>query len=177
MREEIKQNILKIRLTEIADALCVSACITNVASERNFLATTAGFSPVQTREYLELIQKKGGVHFVALDGNDIVGWCDVAPAMFEGLSHVGRLGMGLLPKYRGQGWGKKLLAQAMEAAFIKDIDRVELEVFASNQRAVRLYRSAGFHEEGRKRNGRKIDGRFEDILLFGLLREDWKPRL
>ena len=165
--------MLLIRPTEIADASCVSACIIDVARERHFLASTAGFSPVQTSEYLELIQKKGGVHFVALHRNDIVGWCDIAPAMFEGLTHVGHLGMGLLPRYRGQGWGKKLLAQALEAAFLKKIERIELEVFSSNQIAIRLYRSAGFHEEGQKRNGRKIDGRFEDILLFRLLREEW----
>jgi RimJ/RimL family protein N-acetyltransferase len=166
-----------IRPTEIADAFCVSACITKVACERQFLATTAGFNPVQTGEYLELIWKKGGVHLVVLEGNEIVGWCDVAPAMFEGLSHVGRLGMGLLPEYRGQGWGKKLLAQALEAAFLKNIERIELEVFSSNQGAVEMYRSAGFREEGKKRNGRKIDGRFDDILLFGLLREEWRPGL
>ena len=168
--------MLLIRSTEITDAFCVSACITNVARERQFLATTAGFSPVQTREYLELIRKKGGVHLVVvLEGNEIVGWCDVAPAMFEGLSHVGRLGMGLLLKYRGQGWGKRLLAQTLEEAFLKNIERIELEVFSSNQGAVGLYRSAGFREEGKKRNGRKIDGRFDDILLFGLLREEWRP--
>jgi RimJ/RimL family protein N-acetyltransferase len=167
--------MLLIRPTEIADAFGLSACIGNVARERMFLATTAGFSPVQTREYLELVRKKGGVQLVVLEeGGDIVGWCDIAPQTFEGQWHAGRLGMGLLAGYRGRGWGKRLLAQALEGAFLKDIERVELEVFSSNQRAVRLYRNAGFREEGQKRKGRKVDDRYEDILLFGLLRKEWR---
>jgi RimJ/RimL family protein N-acetyltransferase len=168
--------MLLIRPTEIADAFCVSACITHVAHERRFLAATAGFNPVHIREYLELIRKKGGVHLIALEGNDVVGWCDIAPAMFEGHSQVGRLGLGLLAQHRGQGWGKQLLDRTLEAAFLKNIERVELEVFLSNEKAIKLYRTAGFHEEGRKRNGRRFDGHFEDILLFGLLREEWRNK-
>jgi RimJ/RimL family protein N-acetyltransferase len=172
-----KENkVLMIRPTEIADAFCVSACITHVAHERQFLTATAGFNPVQTSQYLELIRKKGGVHLIALAGNDVVGWCDIAPAIFEGHSQIGRLGLGLLAQHRGQGWGKKLLDRTLEAAFLKNFERVELEVFLSNQRAIKLYRSAGFREEGRKRNGRKIDGRFENILLLGLLREEWRNK-
>jgi RimJ/RimL family protein N-acetyltransferase len=168
--------MLTIRPTEITDTFNVSACITQVALERHFLATTAGFNPIQTREYLELVWKKGGVHFVALEGDNVVGWCDVAPAMFEGFSHVGRLGIGLLSRHRGQGLGRRLLCRTLAAAFGKNIERVELEVFLSNRRAIALYCRMGFREEGRKRNGRKIDGRFEDILLFGLLREEWMDR-
>lgn len=81
--------------------------------------------------------------------------------------------MGLLPRYRGQGWGAKLVTEALSIAFKTGLERVELEVFASNVGAIKLYRNFSFCEEGRKRKARKLDGRCDDIVLFGLLREEW----
>ena len=91
-----------------------------------------------------------------------------------GLTHAGRLGMGLLPKYRGQGWGAKLVTKALSIAFKTGLERIELEVFASNVVAIKLYKHFGFREEGRKRMARKLDGVYDDVILFGLLREEWQ---
>ena len=57
------------------------------------------------------------------------------------------------------------------------LDRIELEVFASNVRAVELYRRTGFVEEGRRRCARKLDGVCDDILMFGILRNEWRTPL
>ncbi len=56
--------------------------------------------------------------------------------------------MGLLPEWRGQGFGRRLteatLAQARRLGFI----RIELDVYAYNARAVALYERVGFVREG-----------------------------
>ena len=152
---------ITIRLTEKNDALQVSACVDSVARERLFLGNTKGFSPEQTREFIQFVKNAGGVYLVALDGGAF------------GLTHVGRLGMGLLPKYRGQGWGTMLVTEALSIGFNTGLERIELEVFVSNVGAIKLYRNFGFCEEGRKRKARKLDSRYDDIVLFGLLREEW----
>lgn len=161
-----------IRLTEKDDASQVSACVDSVARERLFLATTKGFSVEETCEFIQFIRNAGGVHLVAVNRGSVVGWCNITPYTFEGLTHCGRLGMGLLPEYRGRGIGKKLLAKALPQAFRNGLERIELEVFTSNIVAVRLYRYFGFLEEGRKRKARKLDGMYDDIILFGLLGEE-----
>lgn len=166
--------MLVIRPTEIEDAPHVAVCVDRVARERRFLARTEGFPTEQTQAYIQFLKGCGGVHLVALDDNDIVGWCDITPGTFEGLTHVGHLGMGLLSNYRGQGWGKTLLSSALQTAFRGHLERVELEVFSSNVYAIKLYRAAGFREEGRKRNARKLEGQYDDIIIFGLLREEWQ---
>jgi RimJ/RimL family protein N-acetyltransferase len=166
--------MLTIRPTEIDDASQVAACVDSVARERRFVGNTKGFSVDQTRGFIQFINNTGGVHLVVLDGDAIVGWCDVTPHTYEGLTHVGRLGMGLLPLYRRQGWGTKLISKALQIAFKKDLERIELEVFASNIGAVKLYQNIGFCEEGCKRDARKLDGKYDDIIMFGLLKRNWK---
>ena len=104
---------------------------------------------------------------MAVNPNElVVGWCDIVRNPHEGFRHVGRLGMGLLPDYRGRGLGRQLVARAVRAARQAGIERVELEVFASNERAIALYRALGFVTEGIKRRARKLDRQYEDNVFM-----------
>jgi RimJ/RimL family protein N-acetyltransferase len=89
------------------------------------------------------------------------------------MRHVGRLGMGLLPAYRGQGLGRRLLREVVRRVFASGLLRIELEVFASNLAAIRLYEQEGFVTEGRKRRARILDGVEDDVLVMGLIRQEW----
>ena len=121
------------------------------------------------RRFVEQILAKGWSQFYALDENRVVGWCDILPDKREGQTHCGRLGMGLLPEYRGRGIGARLISATLADALGKGLTRIELEVFASNTRARKLYRKAGFAEEGRKRRARILDGVADDIVIMALL--------
>ena len=44
--------------------------------------------------------------------------------------------------------------------------KVSLEVLAGNDRAVSLYRSLGFEDEGRMKTQYFTGGRFEDVLIL-----------
>jgi RimJ/RimL family protein N-acetyltransferase len=48
------------------------------------------------------------------------------------------------------------------------VEKVELEVYSDNEGAVRLYERFGFKHEGLKVRGRKLEGRYQDILLMAL---------
>jgi ribosomal protein S18 acetylase RimI-like enzyme len=157
---------MDIRDTAEEDAAGLAALVDCVARERRFLAATVGFPVDGTRAFIASVKAAGGVHIVAVESGEIIGWCDIVPQAFEGMKHVGRLGMGVRKEYRSKGVGRMLLELAIRQAFASGIDRVELEVFASNHSAVRLYESFGFHPEGRKIGGRKLDGVPEDILLY-----------
>ena len=163
-----------IRPTTDEDAAALHALVTAVSRERRYLGSTEGFTLEQTRGYLAQLRQSNGIALVAMDGDRLVGWIDVSRGPFEGLTHYGRLGMGLAVDARGQGLGRLLLARALAEAFESGLERVELEVFASNARAVALYRRTGFVEEGCRRRARKLDGNYDDILLFGLLRHEWR---
>ena len=165
--------MVHLRPSTLDDAPRVSACVDAVARERRYLGAVCGFSVNETRSFLVALAESGGVQILALAEEAVVGWCDVTPLPFEGMRHVGRLGMGLLPPYRGQGLGRRLLRDVLGRVFAKGLSRVEVEVFASNLAAVRLYEQEGFVTEGRKRRARLLDGIEDDILMLGLLRDEW----
>lgn len=165
-----------VRETELEDAPQVAQCIDLIARERHYIASTSGYSVEDTEGYIDFLKENGGVHLVLIAASVVAGWCEVTPGVFEGLTHTGHLTMGLLPVLRGHGWGRDLLAKTLSVCFNGRFERIELEVFASNQAAIALYRSAGFRQEGRKIKARKLDGQYDDILAFGMLKEDWSSQ-
>jgi RimJ/RimL family protein N-acetyltransferase len=166
-------TMISLRPSTLDDAPGLCACVNAVARERRYLKVVHGFTAEETRSFLTSLAESGGVQMLALAEEAVVGWCDVTPLPFEGMRHVGNLGMGLLPAYRGQGLGRRLLHTVLDRAFSAGLLRVELEVFASNVAAIRLYEREQFVTEGRKRRARIVDGADDDIVIMGILREQW----
>ena len=71
---------------------------------------------------------------------------------------------------QGQGVGTRLMAALLEDADRRGLSRVELSVYADNERARRLYERAGFVVEGRSRRGSFRDGGYADDLLMARVR-------
>ena len=161
-----------IRPTTHEDADALQALVGGVALERRYLGATQPFTLEQTRGYLAHVEAGRGIALVATDGRRLLGWVDIVQGEYEGLRHFGRLGMGVTADARGHGIGPALLHEALRRGFAR-FDRIELEVFASNTRAHALYLRVGFVEEGRRRRARVLDGTTDDILMMGLLREEW----
>ena len=157
---------MEVRDTTEADAELLAALIDSVAQERRYLACTVGFPVDSTHAFIASVKAAGGVHIVAVALGKVIGWCDIVPHSFEGMQHVGRLGMGVQKDHRSRGVGRELLSVAVRKAFAGTVDRIELEVFASNRSAVKLYEAFGFQYEGRKLAARRLDGVTDDILLY-----------
>lgn len=157
-----------IRRSRLEDAASFSEAVTSVAAEEWYLASVDGFTLDQTRAYLQTVVS-GAVHqVVAVDGPKVVGACDIRPLESKGFTHVGRLGMFVRREWRGQGIGKQLLTACLSLAKEGGLERIELQVFADNTAAIRLYESAGFQREGLKARGRKWRDRYQDVALMAL---------
>lgn len=167
----VGQNKMKIRQPTQKDADQLANLIDQVAKERRFLASTKGFSTESTASFIEFLRTSNGVHFIALQDETIIGWCEISPLQYEGMLHVGKLGMGVAREFRQKGIGKRLLLNSIVSAFELGYERIELEVFSSNICAVSLYKSLGFIYEGQKTQVRKLDGIVDDILLFAKFKE------
>jgi RimJ/RimL family protein N-acetyltransferase len=143
-----------------------------IARERRHLGFVEGPPLEHTRAFVRALIAGAGVQFLAIDESDsVIGWCDIFRNPQEGFRHRGQLGMGVLPQARGRGLGGRLAAAAIEQAWSERLERVELDVFASNAPAIKLYRKLGFNVEGVKRRARKLDGSYDDIVLMALIRD------
>jgi ribosomal protein S18 acetylase RimI-like enzyme len=126
-------------------------CLDAVARERRYLALVQA-PPLESAREVVLSNIANGVpQLVAVRGSEVIGWCDIRPQEWDGFSHCGRLGMGVRADFRGHGIGRRLIEATLQRAGEKGLERVELEVFASNTPAIRLYESLGFVVEGIKR--------------------------
>ena len=143
-------------------------CLDSVARERRYIGFVRGPSLESSREFVLSNIQNGVPQFVALKRDEVVGWCDISPGKREGFTHCGTLGMGILRDHRRQGIGTRLMELTIGAAKARGMERVELEVYASNVPAISLYEKRGFVHEGVKRRARKIDGVYDDILVMAL---------
>lgn len=159
-----------IEIVPIAEEYVPSfhACLDEVARERRYLGMTKAPPESSVRQFVMGNIEHGNPQFVALHVWRVVGWCDIHISTLEGFEHVGELGMGVRRQYRGQGVGSSLLARTLDAARVRGVERVELEVYGSNIPAIRLYEKFGFAAEGTKRRARKLDGEYDDLLFMAL---------
>ncbi len=165
-----------VRRATRADLEGYRRCIGRVAAERRWLVFVDTPPPDAFHQHVGGIIDRGLPAFVAVTADDgVVGWCDIYTPPFnpvrEGFDHVGVLGMGIDTAWRGRGVGDRLIAASLAAAEALGIERVELDVFAGNDRARRLYERHGFVVEGVRRGARKLAGRHEDVIVMGRLKE------
>lgn len=138
-----------------------------VARERVYIEMVEAPPLEDVRRFqAKLVARDGPVHY-ALDGDQVVGWCDVFPFENPRHAHRGGLGMGCLPAYRGKGLGGRLLGATLDHARRFGLEKVELHVYTSNTAAIRLYERFGFEREGLLRSYRKLDGVTFDCLAMG----------
>ena len=140
-----------------------------VAREREFIAFTEAPPLEEVRRFVRRNIERGNIGLVAIHHNKVIGWCDIIVPEVPGFRHSGRLGTGVLRDFRGRGIGTKLVGQAMQEARGKGLLRIELEVFSSNSRAIKLYTKFNFKLEGRKSKARYLDGVFEDVDIMAIL--------
>jgi ribosomal protein S18 acetylase RimI-like enzyme len=139
-------------------------CLDSVARERLYLAFSKAPPLTSTQEFVLSNITNNVPQFVAVRSGEVIGWCDISPNNIEGFSHCGRLGMGVHQNFRRLGLGQKLIAETIKKAKEIGLERVELDVYASNTPAIKLYEKIGFVVEGVKKKARKIDGEYDDIV-------------
>ena len=80
-------------------------------------------------------------------------------------------------KDRGCGIGTQALTLLCDYAFTQlGLNRVQLDVYGGNSRAIACYERVGFKKEGVKRSARFCRGAFMDVILMSVLADEWAQR-
>jgi putative acetyltransferase len=141
-----------------------------VAREHKYLALIEAPPLEQSIAFYRDVLANDFPHFVALHGQDVVGWCDVAPVFGHSRAHIGVLGIALLPEARHKGLGAALLQAAIDKSWARGLTRIALSVRTDNLNAKALYERFGFELEGTYRRANLIDGVYYDAHAMALLR-------
>jgi len=163
-----------IRPARPADAQSHVALWTAVAAEGRWLTMDRFDHTVA--EYRRLFQDavtNDVARFAATAGDDVVGSIRIARIDHGAHHHVASLTMAVALPWRGQGIGSGLLTEALSWARTSAVEKLMLDVYASNLAAIALYRKFGFSEEGRLRRHAKKPGGYEDeVIMAQWIRSD-----
>lgn len=96
------------------------------------------------------IENPTSIILIAELDNQIVGLLDFSTKQRMKINHAGEFGISVHPDFQEKGIGRNLTESLLKWATETDgIEKVVLNVFVTNLRAIRLYESLGFIEEGR----------------------------
>jgi RimJ/RimL family protein N-acetyltransferase len=158
----------------VEDAEDVLHYLSTIFQESKYLVTTLDdFQMDAEREkqfIASLLDDNNKIMLVAKHNNQIIGTLDFSNGRKKKIQHTGAFGMSVKTEFRSKGVGHALLMTLLDWAEQNEtIERVELEVFASNAPAIHLYKKLGFVEEGIKKNYIKWNNEYEDIILMAKL--------
>lgn len=76
----------------------------------------------------------------------------------------------------GKGLGGRIVQTLLHHAFQQmNLRKIRAEVLSTNPRSARMFEKCGFVREGVSREEAYKEGRYVDMLVFGLLKNEWNP--
>jgi RimJ/RimL family protein N-acetyltransferase len=85
------------------------------------------------------------------------------------------IGYSLLPSERGKGYCTEAISILMDYLFLsKDIVRIQARANKHNAASKRVLEKVGFTEEGTMRKSSFSRGKWVDMVVYSILREEWK---
>ena len=131
--------------------------------------------PYPSRDYWRkhLTETEGVYGLVAVSGEHVIGMLDVFTFPNRPRRrHVGHIGISVAEAWQGKGVGSALMQACVDLADKwLNLTRLELEVYADNEAAIRLYERFGFEREGVARQHAFRDGQYVDSIMMARLRD------
>ena len=111
-------------------------------------------------------QNPNALVLIAVLDDQIIGLLFFIPNAKKKNAHTGEFGVNVHPDLQGLGVGRQLIRALLKwAKENATIEKVFLNVFDTNDRAIRLYKDLGFVEEGRHvRAVKQLSGEYVDVL-------------
>ena len=123
-----------------------------------------GKSKIRTRIMFEIWHKKD---------EKPIGFCEFDDIFWSyRIAHIGYL-IGEV-EYWGKGIGTELVKLLLEYGFKElNLHKITVDVVVPNLSSIRCIEKNGFRLEGTLKKEMYIDGKYYDVLKYGLLKEEW----
>jgi RimJ/RimL family protein N-acetyltransferase len=158
-----------IRPSRDEDAPELAALIDAVAAEGEFIVAVPGEPETmeQTARLVSIVLEGGVSLSLEVDGA-LAGNVMVHRRAGRHYRHVADMAILVSNEHRGAGFGRMLVEMAIAWCRAVGLTKLSLQVFTNNERAIALYRSLGFAEEGVARREVRMPSGDRDLLLMAL---------
>ena len=131
--------------------------------------------------YESVLQRSEETRPLAVEMRDGKRWRLVGNCGFFDLDWVARsVEIGILIGDKmawNQGYGTEAVRLLLRHGFLTlNLNRIALKVYEDNKRAIRSYEKAGFVYEGSLRQAVYKHGKYKDVYLMSILRDEWRAR-
>ncbi|MCK0715933.1 GNAT family N-acetyltransferase [Chromohalobacter sarecensis] len=136
----------QIETAQVADLATVGKWCVSEEQVRNWAGSRVSF-PIESTKLPEQIEWRDAFSFRLVSGEVLAGFGQIIPKPGDRL-HLARIIVG--PRYRGEGYGRKLTQALVDEAISRRPKAISLNVFATNVAAFQLYKSLGFSQASRE---------------------------
>lgn len=162
---------IAIRKARIEDAERLAQAERKIAEEPGYLCSLP--MELTPDRFAETIQEtedgKRGIYLVATLDDLVVGHGSLIRLPLSSLRHIAQLTIVVHPDSQGKGIGNRLMEALIAwAENNPEIEKLELNVRAVNERALHLYKKWGFRQEGRLAEHLKTRDGYIDEIVMGL---------
>jgi RimJ/RimL family protein N-acetyltransferase len=163
-------EILPVTSADAAETLAYLNTVAGESTYTSFGPGELGLTVNAQATFLATQNRPGcGLMLKAVAEGRIVGVVSLGQSARSRVRHVGELGLSVLRSHSGAGLGRALCQRAISEAPALGISRIELKVREDNDRAIHLYETLGFVQEGRLRHAFRAEGRAFDEFLMALI--------
>ena len=154
----------------------------NDAEVRNGLMMYLPMSLAQEEKWFEnMLNRDVNEQPLSIEAKQGDAWVKIGNMGFFNFSHKARSAeVGIMignKEFWNQGYGTEAITLLLKHGFeTLNLNRIMLQVYEDNPRAIRCYEKAGFIHEGSLRQARYHNGRYYDVLNMGILREEWDQK-
>lgn len=131
---------------------------------------------VSEKEWIEntLSKQEPSFAIVRKDDDSLIGNCGIMN--IDSISRTATVGIFIGDiENRGKGYGSEALKLLVSFGVnYLNLNNIDLHVFEFNENAMACYKKVGFKEYGRRHKAYYCDGKYHDIVLMELLKEDFE---
>ncbi|MFC0188757.1 GNAT family N-acetyltransferase [Fictibacillus aquaticus] len=159
-------NIVTLRPAKEKDADDIITSVKEIVEAGEYLQKETARSLEEELSFINEMKEKGNMYTVVEVGGKAVGICRIVKSELEMKKHTGNFRTWISSDGQGLGISHEIMSYSINWASENGLYKIWLTVFAENEIAVKVYKKAGFIEEGRQKGQVKINGQLQDEILM-----------
>lgn len=171
----LSDGIITLRGIEKEDAEILLELINSADVEDSVLGWSFPVTKHQQLQWIEALKNENNVRYSVVVGNKAIGMASLTNIDWK--NRVANLNIKLHIKFRGQGFGKRVIAMLKEYAFSElNIHCLTAGILEDNVASIQIFEKNGFELEGRLRHRIYKRGSYKNVLIFSCLKSEDNER-